>query len=272
MKGFLSYGRRSSRPLRYGTSTGLTLRPMKSPSTTTSSVRRLVRVHRMGRMPYAEAHALQERLQDARAEGRIPDTLLLLEHDPVITLGRGAKVGNVLLAKEMLAERGLDLHETGRGGDVTYHGPGQLVGYPIVDLSPDRRDVRRYVRDLEEMMIGLAADYGLRAERIEGLNGTWLRNEELGDRKIGAIGVRISRWVTMHGFAFNVTTNLDHFSVIVPCGIRGKGVTSLERELGRPIPMAEVMDACEQRFAAAFDADVLPGSGDPLESEWAAPA
>lgn len=226
---------------------------------------RVVRVHRLGRVPYGEAHALQQRLQEARIEGRIPDVLLMLEHEPVITLGRGAKVGNVLLAQEMLAARGVELHETGRGGDVTYHGPGQLVGYPILDLSPDRRDVRRYVRDLEEVMIGVAADHGLAAERIEGLNGTWLRDPELGDRKLGAIGVRISRWVTMHGFALNVTTNLDHFALIVPCGIRGKGVTSLERELGRSVAMDAVMDACERRFAAAFDAELERGAGDPLE-------
>ncbi|MDQ3034220.1 MAG: lipoyl(octanoyl) transferase LipB [Myxococcota bacterium] len=255
-------------------------------------MRRNVRVHRLGRVRYADAHALQQRLQEDRIEGRIPDTLLLLEHEPVITLGRAAKIGNVLLAKEILDARGVELHETGRGGDVTYHGPGQLVGYPILDLSPDRRDVRRYVRELEEVMIGVARDYGLSAERIEGLNGTWLRStaragdsaargpremeEELGDRKLGAVGVRISRWVTMHGFALNVTTNLDHFALIVPCGIRDKSVTSLERELGRAIPIDEVMDACERRFADVFDADLTRGEsdllaaiGDPSASERA---
>lgn len=229
-----------------------------------AAMRRSVRVHRLGRVRYAEAHALQQRLQEDRVEGRIPDTLLLLEHEPVITLGRGAKVGNVLLAQELLAARGVELHETGRGGDVTYHGPGQLVGYPIVDLSPDRRDVRRYVRDLEEVMIGVARDHGLVAERIEGLNGTWLRDDELGDRKLGAVGVRISRWVTMHGFALNVTTNLDHFALIVPCGIRGKSVTSLERELGRAIPIDDVMDACERHFAEVFGADLTRGESDLL--------
>ena len=219
-------------------------------------MRRKVRVHRLGRIAYGEAHELQQRLQDARIAGAIPDTLLLLEHDPVITLGRGAKVGNVLLAKELLAARGIDLHETGRGGDVTYHGPGQLVGYPILDLSPDRQDVRRYVKDLEQLMIEVCGGYGLSAERIEGLNGTWVRSSELGDRKIGAIGVRISRWVTMHGFALNVTTDLSHFALIVPCGIRDKGVTSMERELDRRVPLEDVMDAVEQRFAAIFDADL----------------
>ncbi|UJR78693.1 lipoyl(octanoyl) transferase LipB [Sandaracinus amylolyticus] len=219
-------------------------------------MRRQVRVHRLGRIRYDEAHQLQQRLQEARIAGTIPDTLLLLEHDPVITLGRGAKIGNVLLAKEMLAARGIDLHEAGRGGDVTYHGPGQLVGYPIIDLAPDRQDVRRYVRDLEQMMIDVCGDYALRAERIDGLNGTWLRDPELGDRKVGAIGVRISRWVTMHGFALNVTTDLSHFALIVPCGIRDKGVTSFERELDRRVPIDEVMDTVERRFAAIFDADL----------------
>ena len=219
-------------------------------------MRRKVRVHRLGRVPYGQAHELQQRLQDARIAGAIPDTLLLLEHEPVITLGRAAKVGNVLLAKELLAARGIDLHETGRGGDVTYHGPGQLVGYPILDLAPDRQDVRRYVKDLEQLMIDVCADYGLRGERIEGLNGTWLRSSELGDRKIGAIGVRISRWVTMHGFALNVTTDLSHFALIVPCGIRDKGVTSIERELDRRVPLEDAMDVVERRFASIFDAEL----------------
>ncbi|AKF08739.1 lipoyl(octanoyl) transferase LipB [Sandaracinus amylolyticus] len=221
-------------------------------------MRRQVRVHRLGRIRYDEAHQLQQRLQEARVAGDIPDTLLLLEHEPVITLGRKAAIGNVLLAKEMLAARGIELHETGRGGDVTYHGPGQLVGYPIIDLKPDRQDVRRYVRELERLMVDVCATYGITAERIDtpGLEGTWVRSGELGDRKIGAVGVRISRWVTMHGFALNVTTDLSHFALIVPCGIRDKGVTSLERELDRRLPMDEVMGVAEQRFAAIFDADL----------------
>lgn len=222
-------------------------------------------MHRLGRIPYGQAHELQQQLQDARIAGTIPDTLLLLEHEPVITLGRAAKIGNVLLAREMLAARGIDLHETGRGGDVTYHGPGQLVGYPILDLAPDRQDVRRYVKDLEQLMIDVCADHGLPAERIEGLNGTWLRSSDLGDRKIGAIGVRISRWVTMHGFALNVTTDLSHFALIVPCGIRDKGVTSMERELDRRIPLEDVMDVVERRFAALFDAELEHAPLAPLE-------
>lgn len=163
----------------------------------------------------------------ARQQDQIGDTLLLLEHEPVITLGRAAKRENILWGIEQLRERGVTVHETGRGGDVTYHGPGQLVAYPIISLSPDRQDVRKYVWSLEEAMIRLAAEHGLTAERSPGFNGTWI-----GNRKIGAVGVRISRWVTMHGFAFNLSTDLSAFQLIVPCGITDRGVTSLKQELG----------------------------------------
>jgi lipoyl(octanoyl) transferase len=223
-----------------------------------------MRVFRPGLVRYEDAHALQARLQAARIQGLVPDTLLLLEHPPVITLGRGAKPENVRFPRESLRARGVDVHEVGRGGDVTYHGPGQMVAYPIMELPPGRQDVRRYVKDLEASMIALAAEYGLPAERIQGFNGTWLRSEELGDRKIGAIGVRISRWVTMHGLAFNVSTNLAHFSLIVPCGIEGKGVTSLAMELERVVPMDEVMSRFEAIFARTFDVTLDRCDGDPL--------
>jgi len=212
------------------------------------SERRRLAVLRLGRIPYAHGLELQERLVVERQAGRIPDQLLLLEHDPVFTLGRNAQAQNVLLPAEALRERGFEVFETGRGGDVTYHGPGQVVGYPILDLSPDRRDVHRYVRDLEEVMIRTCADYGLAASRVAGLTGTWL-----GDEKIGAIGVRIARWVTSHGFAFNVGIDLSGFDLIVPCGIRGRGVTSLERKLGRPVPLDDVMDRLAASFAAVFE-------------------
>jgi lipoyl(octanoyl) transferase len=208
---------------------------------------RPLEVRRLGRLPYARGLELQERLVADRQAGRISDQLLLLEHDPVFTLGRNARAANVLLPAEALRERGFEVFETGRGGDVTYHGPGQVVGYPILDLAPDRRDVHRYVRDLEEVMMRTCADYGLQAARVEGLTGTWL-----GDEKIGAIGVRIARWVTSHGFAFNVGTDLSAFDLIVPCGIRGRGVTSLERRLGRPLPLEEVMDRLAANFSAVF--------------------
>ena len=208
---------------------------------------RSLAVRRLGRIGYAQALAIQEDLLAQRSANRIPDTLLLLEHSPVITLGRGSKPGHVVASAESLRARGVEVHESGRGGDVTYHGPGQVVGYAIVDLKPDRCDVRRYVRDLEETMIRACADYGVAADRAPGLIGAWV-----GDRKIGAIGVRISRWVTMHGFALNVSTNLTHFDLIVPCGIPDKGVTSLSSELRREIPLEEVMDRLEANFAAVM--------------------
>jgi lipoyl(octanoyl) transferase len=188
---------------------------------------RTLNAYRLGRQDYAQAHALQERLVALRQQDQIGDTLLLLEHDPVITLGRAANRDNIVWGLEQLRERGVTIHETGRGGDVTYHGPGQLVAYPIISLAPERQDVRKYVWALEETMIRLAADHGLVAERSPGFNGTWI-----GSRKIGAVGVRISRWVTMHGFAFNISTDLSAFQWIVPCGITDRGVTSLQQELG----------------------------------------
>jgi lipoate-protein ligase B len=165
----------------------------------------------------------------------------------VFTLGRNARTENVLFPEAALRERGFDVFETGRGGDVTYHGPGQVVAYPILDLGPDRKDVHRYVRDLEEVMIRALADYGLVGRRIDKLTGAWV-----GDEKIGAIGVRLARWITSHGFAFNVATDLAPFALIVPCGIKDRGVTSLERLLGRAVPLPEVMDRLEAHFAAVF--------------------
>ncbi len=205
-------------------------------------------VQRLGRVPYGRGLEIQRHLVAERQAGRIPDQLLLLEHDPVFTLGRSARRENVLFPDEELRRRGFDVFESGRGGDVTYHGPGQVVGYPILDLAPDRCDVHRYVRDLEEVMIRTCGDYGIGADRVAGLTGTWVGRE-----KIGAIGVRISRWVTSHGFAFNVTTDLSAFGLIVPCGIRDKGVTSLERLLGRAVALDEVMDRLTAHFAAVFE-------------------
>ena len=197
-------------------------------------------------MPYGDALELQKALVEERRAGRVPDLLLLLQHPPVITLGvRRSSRTNVVATDARLAELGVEIVETGRGGDVTYHGPGQIVGYPILDLNPDRRDVHRYVRDLEETMIRVCGDYGITAGRIDGLTGTWI-----GDRKIGAIGVRISRWITSHGFAFNVNTDLSHFNLIVPCGIADRGVTSLARELGREVSIADVEEKLIERFKA----------------------
>jgi lipoyl(octanoyl) transferase len=208
-----------------------------------------VDVRRLGVVDYPAALELQRELVEQRKQGLIPDQLLLLEHPHVITLGarnHNAR-SNVLETPEALARQGVALFETGRGGDVTYHGPGQLVGYPILELPKARRDVHRYVRDLEEVLIGAVAEFGIGAVRIPGLTGIWV-----GDGKLAAIGVRISRWVTSHGFALNVSTDLSRFELIVPCGIRDKGVTSMERLLGRPVPMAEVADAVAERFAGVF--------------------
>jgi lipoyl(octanoyl) transferase len=204
-------------------------------------------VERLGQRDYASVLALQEDLHERRRRGEIPDTLLLLEHTPVITLGRAAKREHILLSDDQLRARGVDVHEIGRGGDVTYHGPGQLVGYPILDLAPDRCDVRRYVASLEETMIRAAAHYGITAGRIAGLHGTWVA-----DRKLGAVGVRIGHWVTMHGFALNVTTALDAFDLIVPCGLRDKQVTSLAHELVRDLALDEVTDLTERSFREAL--------------------
>jgi lipoyl(octanoyl) transferase len=229
---------------------------------------RRLTAYRVGRIAYAAAHALQERLVEARKQGAIGDAVLLLEHPKVITLGRAAKRNNVLLDEGALRDEGYELFETGRGGDVTFHGPGQLVAYPIVDLKPDRADVRRYVTDLEETMIRVCADYGLAAQRVAGLNGAWL-----GATKVGAVGVRISRWVTMHGFALNVSTVLTDFGAIVPCGIRDRGVTSLERELGRPVSLRDVETKAATHLAALFEAELLFVDGLPagFDGEPAAP-
>ena len=206
-------------------------------------------VRRLGLMAYDEALALQQQLVEDRRHGRVPDQLLLLQHPPVITLGVKARSSraHVLATDEALAAEGVDLFETGRGGDVTYHGPGQLVGYPILDLKPDRCDVHGYVRDLEEVLIRVAASFGVEAGRVAGLTGVWVGRE-----KLAAIGVRISRWITSHGFAFNVSTNLEHFNLIVPCGITDRGVTSLSRLLGRSVAIDEVERATVASFCKVF--------------------
>ena len=215
---------------------------------------RSIEVRRLGLVPYAEGLRLQRALVEERRAGRVSDLLLLLQHPPVITVGVRGDGGrsNVIASAETLSQLGIEVSETGRGGDVTYHGPGQIVGYPILDLRPDRCDVHCYVRDLEEVLIRVCADYGLRAGRIKGLTGCWID-----DRKIGAIGIRLSRWITSHGFAFNVSTNLDHFGLIVPCGISDRGVTSLERATGRSIRLVEAEEAIVRHFAAVFARQVM---------------
>jgi lipoyl(octanoyl) transferase len=218
---------------------------------------RPIEIRRLGVVAYDDALDLQRRLVEERRADRIPDQLLLLQHPPVITFGVKARqdTRHVLASPETLAAAGVTLHETGRGGDVTYHGPGQLVGYPIVDLRPDRCDVHRYVRDIEETLIDATRAFGVRADRVAGLTGVWV-----GAEKLAAIGVRISRWITSHGFAYNVAPNLDHFRLIVPCGISDRGVTSLSRLLGRDVPMAEVEEAVARAFADVFERQPVPQS------------
>src|SRR5207248_10369519 len=200
---------------------------------------RPLEVRRLGVVPYLDALALQRALVEDRRSGNVDDLLLLVEHPHVVTLGVRGDGGrsHIVASDEALAARGVDVHETGRGGDITYHGPGQIVGYPIIDLKPDRCDVHRYVRDLEEVLIRVAADYGLSGERVTGLTGVWI-----GGAKVAAIGVRIARWITSHGFALNVTTDLDYFNLIIPCGIADRGVTSLSKLLGRSVDRREVED------------------------------
>jgi len=211
---------------------------------------RTLDVRRLGVVPYADALALQRSLVEDRRARRIGDTLLLLQHPHVLTLGVRGDGGraHILASPDVLATRGIEVYETGRGGDVTYHGPGQIVGYPIIDLNPDRRDVHRYVRDLETVLIRTVAEYGIDGGRFAGLTGVWVGNE-----KVAAIGVRIARWITSHGFALNVNTNLDNFNLIVPCGIADRGVTSMARVLGRPLATEEVENRIIEQFGNVFD-------------------
>ena len=194
---------------------------------------------------------MQLDLLRARKAGTVCDQLLFVEHPPTITLGRNADASNVLAAPVLLRSLGIALEETDRGGDVTYHGPGQVVAYPIVDLKQWRRDVGAYLRALEEVVMATLLDFGVRSRRADGLTGVWV-----GDAKIAAMGVHLSRWVTSHGLALNVNTNLDHFRLIVPCGL-SKPVTSLERLLGRKVVMDAVVDSMGRRFGEVFGRSMI---------------
>lgn len=198
----------------------------------------------LGVIDYDAALLQQRELVRDRIAGRAPDTVLLVEHPPTITLGRAADRRHVLLAPDQLAARGVALRESDRGGDVTFHGPGQLVGYPIVDLGCRGRDIHRYLRDLEQALIDALAELTIKAERVSGRTGVWV-----GDRKIAAIGVKVTRWVTSHGFALNVSPDLSGFTLIVPCGIRDRGVTSVSQELDRAVALDEVKPLVTRHLA-----------------------
>ncbi len=213
----------------------------------------MIEVRRLGRVEYGVAVELQRQLVEDRRAGRIGDTLLLLEHPPIITLGvktRGS-TAHIVAGSGELETQGVTVHETGRGGDVTYHGPGQLVGYPIFDLNPDRRDVHKYVRDIEEALIVAVREFGIAGGRVKGLTGVWV-GEASREEKLAAIGIRISRWITSHGFALNVNPDLAHFDLIVPCGIVDRGVTSIRKLTGQAPPMADVEDAVIRGFRSVF--------------------
>jgi lipoyl(octanoyl) transferase len=222
----------------------------------------------LGLMEYGAAWELQKRVAAARKSGAIPDVLLLCEHPPVITLGRSGKISNLRVPEDMLRQMGVSFVESNRGGDITYHGPGQLVGYPILNLAEIRRDVGWYVRSLEEAMIRATAEFGIVSRRVAGRTGVWVDiadgsraddgrdltevMEVKDEEKLGAIGVHLSRWVTSHGFAYNVSTDLRYFELIVPCGITGKRATSLEKLLGRRVEIAEVAPRIASHLGKMF--------------------
>lgn len=201
----------------------------------------------LGRIPYLVGYQLQEELVEEVAAGSCPGVLLLLEHDPVITLGRSSKSQHLLVDRHRLQELSVELYETNRGGSVTYHGPGQLVGYPILPVQAFGSDLHRYLRLLESVLLNTLERFGVSGGRVAGLTGVWVNG-----RKIAAIGVGVRRFVTMHGFALNVSTDLAYFDLIVPCGITNYGVTSLERELGRAIPLDDVAVAVAEAFSEIF--------------------
>lgn len=225
-----------------------------------ASRERVLRVHRLGRVEYGDGLALMEGFARAAREGALTDdVLLLLEHPPVVTLGRGADDGNLVFPRPALEARGVEVHETNRGGDVTFHGPGQLVAYPVINLNPDWRDVHRYVSALETAVIRTAAAFGVQANPVPGWRGVFVGQKgEPGVRKLAAVGVHLARWVSTHGLALNVNTDLSAFDLIVPCGISKKeaGVTSLAQELGQPVSMREVERALAQNLAELFSARI----------------
>jgi lipoyl(octanoyl) transferase len=222
----------------------------------------------LGLLPYAPAYTLQTRAVAARKAGAIPDVLLFCEHPHVITLGRNGKREHLRAGERLLAQMNVTFHATDRGGDITYHGPGQIVGYPILDLAQHRRDVRWYVNQLEEVMFRASADFGVAARRVADRHGIWV-DTPAGEEKLAALGVHLSRWVTSHGFAYNVSTDLRYFDLIVPCGIVGKRATSLERVLDRAVSGEEVRPKLVSHFGQIFDREMISISRTALEETLA---
>jgi lipoyl(octanoyl) transferase len=228
----------------------------------------------LGRIGYEPACALQRRIVAARKLSLVPDVLLLCEHEHVITLGRNGRSEHLLASEPLLRSKSVEFHSTNRGGDITYHGPGQIVAYPILNLSEIRRDVGWYVRQLEEAMIRTSAEYAVSAERREGRTGIWVsvaaQAGTPSEEKLGAIGVHISRWVTSHGLAYNVSTDLSYFDLIVPCGIPDKRATSLERLLGRRVEMSDAAAHLAQHLGECFGREIRTMSPANLEESLAA--
>src|SRR3982075_1599317 len=217
----------------------------------------------LGLLDYAEAWALQKRVVAARKGGAIEDVLLFCEHPHVITLGRSGKRENLLASEHVLRQKGVEFHASDRGGDITYHGPGQIVAYPILNLGAIRRDVVWYVRMLEEAMIRATAEFGITAERVAGKTGIWVKSGDT-EEKLGAIGVHISRWVTSHGLAYNVSTDLRYFDLIVPCGIADRKATSLEKLLGRSLDLKEVERKLAKHFGEVFGREMKEAAREEL--------
>jgi lipoyl(octanoyl) transferase len=211
---------------------------------------------------------LQQRLVEGRKADAIPDVLLLCEHPHVITLGRNGKREHLRAGDRLLAQMSVEFHPSDRGGDITYHGPGQIVGYPILDLARHRRDVRWYVAQLEEVMLRTSADFGVAARRFEGRHGVWV-DAAAGEEKLGALGVHLSRWVASHGFAYNVSTDLRYFDLIVPCGIAGARATSLERVLARAVDISAARVRVAARFAEVFGLDLVQTTREELKESLA---
>jgi lipoate-protein ligase B len=212
------------------------------------------RLLRLGIVDYVLAYDLQKKILLERIDDKCPDHLILLQHNPVITIGRSGDNKNILASKTLLESFGITVHEIERGGDVTYHGPGQLTGYPIIDLRSYQKDVHWYLRQLEEVIIRFLSDYNIAGKRVSGYTGVWV-----GDEKIAAIGVAVKRWVTYHGFALNVNPDLSHFKLINPCGITDKEVTSIVKILGHDVSMEEVEDKVVSAFAEVFSVEILNG-------------